>query len=79
MCAIVFLAGAPLAQLVECRTLDRKVAGSNLARGAVLCPLARHLIFIAYYWKRPDMTEEMLAGTLNLNPNKKYVGRLNTG
>ena len=30
--------GAPLAQSVECRTLDRKVTGSNLARGAVLCP-----------------------------------------
>ena len=30
--------GAPLALLVECRSLDRKVAGSNLARGAVLCP-----------------------------------------
>ena len=29
---------APLAQLVECRTLNRKVAGSNLTRGAVLCP-----------------------------------------
>ena len=29
--------GSPLAQLVECRTLDRKVAGSNLTRGAVLC------------------------------------------
>ena len=25
-------------QLVECQTLDRKVAGSNLTRGAVLCP-----------------------------------------
>ena len=30
--------GAPLAQLVECRTLDRKVVGLNLTRGAVLCP-----------------------------------------
>ena len=30
--------GAPLAQLVECRTHDRNVAGSNLNRGAVLCP-----------------------------------------
>ena len=30
--------GAPLAQLVECRTLYSKVDGSNLARGAVLCP-----------------------------------------
>ena len=30
--------GAPLAQLVECRTRDRKVMGLNLARGAVLCP-----------------------------------------
>ena len=29
--------GASLAQLVELRTLDRKVAGSNLTRGAVLC------------------------------------------
>ena len=28
----------PFAQLVECRTLDRKVAGSNFTRGAVLCP-----------------------------------------
>ena len=27
--------GTPLAQMVECRTLDRKVAGSNLTRGAV--------------------------------------------
>ena len=26
--------GAPLAQLVECQTLDRKVVGSNLTRGA---------------------------------------------
>ena len=31
--------GAPLAQLEEYRTLDHiKVAGSNLTRGAVLCP-----------------------------------------
>ena len=30
--------GAPIAQLVEHRTLDRKVVGSNLTRGAVLCP-----------------------------------------
>ena len=29
---------APLAQLVECRTHDLKVAGSNLTRGAMLCP-----------------------------------------
>ena len=29
--------GTPLAQLVECQTLDRKVTGSNLTRGAVLC------------------------------------------
>ena len=28
--------GAPLAQLIDCWTLDRKVAGSNLTRGAVL-------------------------------------------
>ena len=27
-----------LAQFVECRTLDRKVADSNLTRGAVICP-----------------------------------------
>ena len=32
------MAGAPLAQLVECQTLDRKVAGLNLTRGTVLCP-----------------------------------------
>ena len=30
--------GAPLAQFVECRTLDCKVVGSNLTKGAVLCP-----------------------------------------
>ena len=29
---------APIAQLGKRRTLDRKVAGSILARGAVLCP-----------------------------------------
>ena len=28
--------GAPFAQLVECRTLDRKVPGSNLTRGCVV-------------------------------------------
>ena len=30
--------GAPLPQLVECQTLDRKVVGSNLTRSVVLCP-----------------------------------------
>ena len=30
--------GALLSQLVECGTLDLKVAGLNLTRGAVLCP-----------------------------------------
>ena len=30
--------GAPIAQLGERQTLDRKVAGSILTRGAVLCP-----------------------------------------
>ena len=30
--------GVPLAQLVECRTPDRKIAGSNLTRSAALCP-----------------------------------------
>ena len=30
--------GAPLAQLIECRTLDGKVVGSILTWGAVLCP-----------------------------------------
>ena len=34
--------GARLAQLVECLTLDHTVAVSNLTRGAVLCPYARH-------------------------------------
>ena len=29
---------APLAQLVELMTRDRKVMGLNLTRGAVLCP-----------------------------------------
>ena len=35
-------AGASLAQSVECRTLDRKVAGSNLAKSAVLCVFERY-------------------------------------
>ena len=39
--------GAPLAQLVECRARDPEVAGSNSTGGAVLCPWARHFIFIA--------------------------------
>ena len=43
----ICVSGAPLAQLVECRTLDCKVAGLNLSRGKVLCPCARHFIFIA--------------------------------
>ena len=29
---------AALTQLVECRTLDRRVAGSNLTLGMMLCP-----------------------------------------
>ena len=29
---------AALAQLVECRTLDRRVVGSNLTLGTMLCP-----------------------------------------
>ena len=32
------LRGALLTLLVECQTLDRKVVGSNLTRGAVFCP-----------------------------------------
>ena len=51
---------------VECRTLDHKVAGSNLTRAALLWPCARHFIFIAYYWfnpgKRPYKTEKLLSG-----------------
>ena len=30
--------GTPMAQLGERQTLDRKVAGSILTRGVVLCP-----------------------------------------
>ena len=36
--------GAPIAQLGECRTLDRKVAGLILTRGVVLCLRAGHFI-----------------------------------
>ena len=36
-----------VAQLGERRTLDRKVAGSILTRGMLLCPRARHLFLIA--------------------------------
>ena len=35
---LLVILGAPIAQLGECRTLDGKVAGSILSRGAVLCP-----------------------------------------
>ena len=38
---------AAVKKLVECRTLDREIAGSNLTRGALLCPSTRHFIFIA--------------------------------
>ena len=51
----------------ERRIPDRKVVGSILTRGAVLCPLARHFIPIAYYWlnpgSRPKTTEKLLKGT----------------
>ena len=35
---LICIEGAQLAQMVECQTLDRKVAGSYLNRGVVLCP-----------------------------------------
>ena len=38
------LGGAPIAQLGEHATIDRKVASLILTRGAVLCPWARHFI-----------------------------------
>ena len=54
-CTIIFnqyqnqyiLKGAPIAQLGERRTLDRKVADSILTRGALLCSSARHFVPIA--------------------------------
>ena len=38
--------GELLAQLVEYQTLDRKVADSNLTRGAVLCKALLHFLVL---------------------------------
>ena len=35
---VIAHSGAPIAQLEVCQTLDRKVAGSILTWGRVLCP-----------------------------------------
>ena len=57
--------GTPLAQSVECCTVDRKVAVSNFTRGAVLRPLARHIVWFKWFnpGKHPEMTEKLLTGT----------------
>ena len=34
----IYVVGAPSSQLVECQALYHKIGGSNLTRGAVLCP-----------------------------------------
>ena len=67
--------GAPSAQLVECRTRDRKVMGLNLTRGAVLCPWARHFLCIAYYWFNPGKHPDILKKNVDLdvNPNKQTI------
>ena len=48
--------GAPFAQLVECGTLDHKVAGSNLTVSLSKTPGSTR-------GKCPDMTENLLTGT----------------
>ena len=39
--------GAPIAQLGECQTFDRKVTSLIPTQGVLLCPSARHFIPIA--------------------------------
>ena len=64
---------SPLAQMVECRSLDRKVAGSNLTR-ARCCVLEQDtpspLLGTGSPQKRPDITKKKLTGTYSLNSNK---------
>ena len=51
--------------VVEHRTKNRDALGS-ISWGTVLCPRARHKCLL-----RPDMTENMLMGTLNIKTNKQ--------
>ena len=68
--------------MVEYRTPNRKVLGSTPTGGTVLSKakeflysLARHINSLQYWlmrrkrWLRPNMTEKLLTGTLNLNTN----------
>ena len=51
---LVPVEGAPLPQLVECRTLDRKVAGANLTRDAAVSlskTLHLHCLVLFQPWK----------------------------
>ena len=63
--------------MVERRTPNREVLGSNPTRVTVLCPWARHIYSLEYWsmprkrWLRLDMTAKLLTGALNLNTNKR--------
>ena len=67
-----------VAQLVECWTVDRRVANSRLtAEGVtVMCLCARHFILclIHIYWlypgNHPDMTIKLLTGMYCIKTNK---------
>ena len=53
----------------EWQFLDRKVAGSILTWGAVLC----HCIPIAKVGSRPKITGKLLTGTLSLKQTNKQA------
>ena len=62
--------------MLERRTPNREVLGSNPTSGTVLCPWAKHINSLQFWffkhmkhWLRPDMTEKLLTGTLSLNKN----------
>ena len=65
--------------VVERQTPNREVLGSIPTRVTVLCTGARHINSLKYWLilrkrcLRPDMTEKLLTGTLNLNTNKLFT------
>ena len=64
--------GTPLAQLVECRTCDRKaIPGLNLTRGAVVS-LGKALSLYCLYWFNPGNIPTCLKIVdLDVNLNKQ--------
>ena len=73
--------------MVEHRTPNLQVLGSVPTGGTVFCHGAKHINSPEYWlipqeywliprnlrWLRPDKTEKMLSGTLNLKPSKHIL------